>query len=119
MLKTVGIIICGIGAGFVNGLLGTGGGILLIFALNKMVGGNNKDIYALTLTVTLALSLASVFMYMNKSDIDLAESLKYGISAIPGGLVGGYLLDRLDGVVVKKMFALLLIVAGANMAGLF
>ncbi|MBQ4117080.1 MAG: sulfite exporter TauE/SafE family protein [Clostridia bacterium] len=120
MAQIVPIVIAGIGAGFVNGLLGTGGGIVLIFALNYMLKGEkNKDIYAFTLCVTLALSVVSLFVYVGKGAVNFTESVRYGVAAIPGGIIGAYLLDRLNGKIVKRIFAVLLIVAGANMAGLF
>lgn len=115
-------VIAGVGcmAGFVNGLLGTGGGILLVFFLNYIFKDkDSKDIYATVLVITLAMSLVSAFIYGRRSGFNMADCLKYGVSALPGGLIGAYLLDRLDGKIVKKMFGGLLIVAGANMAGLF
>lgn len=119
-MNVVPIVIAGVGAGFINGLLGTGGGIVLIFALNYMLKGEkNKDIYAFTLCVTLVLSLVSLFVYVRKGSVDFTESVRYGLSAIPGGVIGAYLLDKLNGKIVKRVFAVLLIVAGANMAGLF
>ncbi len=119
-MGVIPIIIAGMGAGFINGLLGTGGGIVLVFALNYMrKGEKNKDIYAFTLCVTLALSLVSLFVYVGKGAVDFSESVRYGIGAIPGGVIGAYMLDRLNGKIVKMIFAVLLIVAGTNMAGLF
>ena len=58
-------------------------------------------------------------MYVGKGAVDFTESVRYGFAAIPGGIIGAYLLDRLNGKIVKRIFAVLLIVAGANMAGLF
>lgn len=111
---------CGLAAGFVNGLLGTGGGILLIFGLNKLLKNiDAKDIYALTLTVTLVLSLISVGFYIRKGGFSWEEGIKYGAAAIPGGIAGAFLLDRLKSDTVKKMFAFLLIFAGMNMANIF
>lgn len=120
MLIFLPILIAGTVAGFINGLLGTGGGIVLVFALNYMLKGEkSKDIYAFTLCVTLALSLVSLFVYARKGAIDFGESVRYGLAAIPGGIIGAYLLDRLNGKIVKRIFAVLLIVAGANMTGIF
>ncbi len=120
MTGIIPIIFTGSFAGFINGLLGTGGGIVLIFALNYMLKGEkNKDIYAFTLTVTLALSLVSLFVYARKGAVNFSESVRYGLAAIPGGVMGAFLLDKLNGKIVKRIFAVLLIVAGANMAGLF
>ena len=120
MSKTITFILCGIGAGIVNGLLGTGGGIVLIFALSLLnTEKNNKDVYALTLSVTLVLSAVSLIFYCKKGGFDFTSGLKYVFPACVGGYAGAYLLDRLKGNTVKKIFAYLVIFAGANMAGIF
>ncbi|MBE6642975.1 MAG: sulfite exporter TauE/SafE family protein [Ruminococcaceae bacterium] len=120
MARWMFVALVGGTAGFVNGLLGTGGGILLVFALNYMFKkADGKDIYATTLVVTLCMSAVSVFIYGRGGGLQMSECLKYGIAAVPGGLIGAYLLDRLNGKTVKRLFGVLLIVAGANMSGLF
>ncbi|MBR5323171.1 MAG: sulfite exporter TauE/SafE family protein [Clostridia bacterium] len=119
-MNVISIILAGAGAGFINGLLGTGGGIVLIFMLSYMLKGEkNKDIYAFTLCVTLALSIVSLLVYSRNGAVNISEGVRYGTAAIPGGILGAFLLDRLDGKIVKKIFAVLLIVAGVNMSGLF
>lgn len=111
--------LAGTAAGFLNGFLGTGGGIILIYALyflkNKV---DEKDIFAITLTVTPILSAFSLWSYGKNGNIDISQGLKYGLIAIPGGLIGAYLLNVLDNSAIKRIFAALLIFAGINMAGI-
>ena len=110
----------GIAAGFVNGLLGTGGGIVLVFVLGMLMrDGAEKDVFVLTLSVTLVLSAVSAAVYVFKGGVDAGKSLVYGIGAIPGGIVGALLLDRLKADTLKKIFGGLLVFAGLNMAGVF
>ena len=112
------IIVVGMLAGFINGLLGTGGGIVLIFALNKYLKKvDSKDIFVLTLTVTVARSVVSAAVYYLKGGLNIKMGLQYGICAIPGGVIGAYLLDKLKANTVKKAFGLLVIWAGLNMIG--
>ncbi|MBE6718464.1 MAG: sulfite exporter TauE/SafE family protein [Ruminococcaceae bacterium] len=108
----------GLSAGFINGLLGTGGGIVLVFALDKLLKGKDgKDIFAMTLTVTLSMSIVSAFVYYLKGRLDFSTGIGYGIAAIPGGVVGAYLLNKLKTETVKKVFGVLVIWVGLNMAG--
>ncbi len=110
----------GVISGFINGLLGTGGGIALIFVLGKLLKQfDGKDIFANTLNVTLILSVISALIYMKKGEISFNEdTVKYVVSAGIGGLIGAYLLEKLQTKYVRKIFAVLVIIAGANMAGI-
>ena len=120
MIENVLLIIGGLASGYVNGLLGTGGGIVLIFLLGRVLRNTcKKDIFATTLTVTLVLSVVSAVIYMKKGAISLsAETVKYAVSAVIGGFIGAYLLEKLKVGFVKKLFGVLVIIAGVNMAGL-
>ena len=113
------LLIClGLSAGFVNGLLGTGGGIVLIFVIKRYLKKmDSKDVFVLTLTVTVAMSAVSAVMYYLRGDLDVKMGLKYGICAVPGGIMGAYLLDKLKYDTVRKAFGLLVIWAGLNMIG--
>ena len=112
--------------GFVNGLLGTGGGILLLYALHladKSRPTNEqstaKDAFASVLLCTLPLSILSLALYFYSRglrSLDISESVPYLIGAIFGGALGAFLLDRLQTKTVRILFALLLLFAGWRMA---
>ena len=112
------LMVVGISAGFINGLLGTGGGIVLVFVFGRYLKNmDKKDVFALTLTVTIVLSVVSAFVYYLKGGLEIKLGVQYGVCAIPGGIIGAYLLDKLKANTVRKAFGLLVIWAGLNMVG--
>lgn len=100
-------------AGTVNGFLGTGGGIVLMFALSAAVPDMNvRDRFATLIAVILPLSLISALVYGKAADMSAASP--YILPGIMGGAAGALLLDRLSVGTVKRMFALMVIWAGIN-----
>ncbi len=111
-------MVVGISAGFINGLLGTGGGIVLVFVFGRYLKNmDKKDVFALTLTVTIVLSVVSAVVYYMKGGLEIKLGVQYGVCAIPGGIIGAYLLDKLKANTVRKAFGVLVIWAGLNMIG--
>ena len=103
-------------AGFVNGFLGTGGGIILLFA--GMLSGkkeDRRDGYAETLCVTFILSAVSICAYFAGGAAEPGGALRFCIPAAFGGVAGAYLLDRLPVKVTGKLFAVLVMIAGVIM----
>ena len=102
-------------AGFVNGFLGTGGGIVLMFALSMIPSVKNmdaRDRFATLIAVILPLSAISLLSYRNT--LDMSSTVPYLLPGILGGVVGALLLDRLSVKLVKKIFAVMVIWAGYN-----
>jgi len=120
VVKILLLSLCGISAGFLNGLLGTGGGIVLVFGLGSLIGKDDKkEVYTLTLAVCLLLSLLSAVSYAMNGGLSIGKGMRYALPAGIGGGIGAMLLDRLPTEAVGKIFGLLVVIAGANMAGLF
>lgn len=115
--NTIRLVFLGIGAvlsGLVNGFLGTGGGIVLVFALGMLVADDGEDSvrdrFATVIAVIIPLSLVSALMYGNTVDFNAA--VPYIIPGILGGITGGLLLDRIKVGWLKKLFAVMVIWAG-------
>ena len=102
-------------AGILNGVLGTGGGIVLMFALSLVPstdGSTERDRFATVIAVMLPLSLVSATVY--RESIDFAAASPYIIPGIIGGVIGALLLDRLPVKLVKRLFAIMVIWAGIS-----
>ncbi len=111
--------LAGILSGVVNGLLGTGGGILTVLFLSKIYAKDGaystKDIFAITLCSSVIMSLASLGFYLSGGCFSLSDSAVYMLFAVPGGAIGAMLLDKLSSKTTKLIFALLVVWAGISM----
>ena len=111
--------LAGILSGIVNGLLGTGGGILTVLFLSKIYAKESsystKDIFAITLCSSVIMSLASLLFYLSSGCFSISDSALYMLAAVPGGVLGAILLDKLSSKTMKLIFALLVVWAGISM----
>lgn len=116
------LVIGGLLAGFCNGLLGAGGGIILVLALRTVLppdSERSRATYANALCVMLPLSLFTLFRYGQRGvfssglSADLAPV--YLLGAVAGGLLGGILLGRTGGKALGRLFAVLTLISGILM----
>jgi uncharacterized membrane protein YfcA len=116
----------GAAAGFINGLLGTGGGILLVLAFGRAAsrGADNRavslpmtkrDCYANALCVMLPISLFSALRYIAAGTVNPAAFSPFIPPSILGGILGGVLLDRLKVSWLRMLFSLLIVISGVFM----
>ena len=111
--------LAGILSGIVNGLLGTGGGILTVLFLSKIYAKDSsystKDIFAITLCSSVIMSMASLLLYLSSGCFSVSDSALYMLAAVPGGVLGAILLEKLSSKTMKLIFALLVVWAGISM----
>ncbi len=104
-------------SGVVNGLFGTGGGIVAVFALSHIPFFKNllsaRELFATTLFAAFLMSLSSVFIYARMGGAGFAAALPFLPAALLGGCAGAFLQDKIKTAVLAKIFALLVLYAGA------
>ena len=107
------LVLGGILSGFVNGLLGAGGGIIIVLILSRLLKeGDSRDVFANALCVMLPLSAISCAIYVFKGGVNFNGFSVFIIPAILGGLMGGYLLCKINTCFLKKLFAALVAISG-------
>ena len=112
------LIALGLGAGFINGLLGAGGGILIVFGLNKLLAGKLSDprsVYASAIAVILPLSFLSALQYIRRGSPDLNTLSYLLLPAVLGGALGALLLRKLSVKALSRIFAAVVLVSGITM----
>ncbi len=104
--------------GTVNGVLGTGGGILIVYILSRYLKDENyttKDIFANSMAIVLPISLVSLFTYDKAFISDGGYMLSVMIPAAVGGVGGALLSRKMKPSLLQKIFAVLVIYAGVKM----
>lgn len=103
-------------AGIINSLIGAGGGIILVFALQWYYGRNGiRNSFALTNAAVFVFSVISVCSYIRKDMFDLRDSLPYILPALFGGSIGALLLGKVKTKHLKLLFATIMLYSGVRM----
>ena len=105
-------------AGVTNGLLGAGGGIVLIFMLSRLLRGQaeaTKTAFAVSCIAVFFYSGVSASVYAVRGALSFEASAPYLVPALLGGVVGALILQRIRPLLLKRLFALLLVYGGIRM----
>ena len=113
--KRAFLLPCAIGAGFLNGLLGTGGGTILYFCLNHAYESKTKENLAASTVSVMFFCIVSLFFYNGNALLDFGKVAKICIPAALGGLIGAMLLKRLSVNSVKMLFSAVMCLGGILM----
>lgn len=124
--KNILLITGGLLAGVMNGLLGAGGGILLVFIMGAILPARSaspqdgaaldkRDVFANALAAMLPVTAVSVISYAARGDIHLEGAETYIFPAVIGGIGGAWLLDKLRFETVRSLFSFIVIISGITM----
>lgn len=114
-VKTKWIILFGALIGLINGFFGGGGGMVVVPVLNKLFGMEQKKAHATAIFVILPISIASSIIYITHSSINFGSGWPVILGVVGGGALGAVLLKKMDNMVVKLVFAILILFASVNM----
>ena len=106
-------LVAGILAGILNGFLGSGGGIIIVFVMGLLLPQRDpKDIFATAVLSVLPMSIVSTYFYYRGGGISITDHAPYYASALFGGILGAVLLDKIPTALIKAVFAVLMLWAG-------
>lgn len=103
------LILVGLAAGILSGLVGVGGGIIIVPALVFFMGFSQMQAQGTSLgLLLLPVGIFAVINYYKGGYIDLKVVGIMSLAFVAGGFIGSKLALRLDQETVKKIFAVLL-----------
>jgi len=112
------LVVIGLAAGMLSGLIGVGGGIIIVPALIFFLGFNQHEAQGTSLgLLLLPIGILAVFNYYQRAYIDV----KYVLIMAGGFLIGGYLGSKLaltiSELALKRIFAIILFYTAFKMLG--
>ena len=101
-------------AGAVNGLFGTGGGILLVPLLLRVHKLPAQKAFATSLAVILPLSAVTLVVYLQQTSPDWQAAWPYLLGGALGGVLAGRTLHKVNPALLRKLFGLFLLWGGVR-----
>jgi uncharacterized protein len=112
------ILVIGLCAGVLSGLVGVGGGLIIVPALIFFLGFNQHQAQGTSLgLLLLPVGVLAVINYYNKGNVDVKVVAIMSIAFIAGGWLGSKLALRLPEDTVKKIFAIFLFYSAFKLVG--
>ena len=102
----------GLLCGFLNGMFGSGGGIVVVPLMEKILHLSPIKSHPTTILAILIISLSSSVFYVSKGYFDLGLWFYVSVGGILGGVVGAKLLSKIPKKWLKIVFGAV-ILAGA------
>ncbi len=111
LLMAIGLI-----AGILSGLVGVGGGIIIVPALMYLLGYSQHQSQGTSLgLLLLPIGIFAAFNYYRKGYVDIKAILIMAGTFAVGGLLGSKLSLSISDVLLKKIFAVSLIIIATKM----
>jgi hypothetical protein len=110
------VALIGIAAGLLGGVLGLGGAIIIIPALVMLLGYSQQMAQGTTLLMlVMPVGALAAWQYYQAGNVDVKTALILGISFFISGFFGAKLANHIPQEVLKKVFAVLLMVIALKM----
>ena len=110
------IILVGVAAGILGGLVGVGGGIIIVPALVYFIGMSQKSAQGTSLgLIMLPVGILGVLQYYKQGHVDFRVVGILAVGFLAGSYFGSKIALSLPLETLKKVFALLMIVIAVKM----
>jgi uncharacterized membrane protein YfcA len=110
------IILIGIAAGTLSGLVGVGGGIIIVPALIYCIGFSQKAAQGTSLGVLLLpVGILGVLQYYKQGHIDIKVVGYLSLGFLVGAYLGSKVALNISQETAKKIFALIMIIIAVKM----
>ena len=110
------LILIGLASGVLGGMVGVGGGIVIVPALVYFLGFSQLEAQGTSLAmILLPVGILGVIQYYKAGYVDVKYVMLLALGFVIGGYLGSRISLSVSQDVIKKVFAILLLVIGIKM----
>ncbi len=110
------VILIGLGAGMLSGLVGVGGGLIIVPALVYFLGFSQHNAQGTSLgLILLPVGILGVLQYYKEGQVDVKVVWILAIGFLVGSYLGSKIALSLSQETVRKIFAVLMILIAIKM----
>lgn len=109
-LMAIGLI-----TGLINGLFGSGGGIIVVPALIFLLGMDDHKAHATAISIILPLSIISTIIYFSNRSIPFKIALPVTIGGVLGSYIGAKTLNKIPVNILRKIFGSVIVYTAVRM----
>jgi uncharacterized membrane protein YfcA len=108
----IGILILGLAAGILVGLMGIGGGIVIVPALVHLFAMGQHTAQGTSLLLQLPpIGIGALYLYWKKGHVDVPAGVAIGIGYLLGAFLGSLVAVRISGFALRITFGIFLVFA--------
>jgi uncharacterized membrane protein YfcA len=109
------LLVVGLIGGTLSGAFGVGGGIVMVPLLVWLAGMDQKVASATSLAAIVPSVIVGSIGYLLRGEVDLLAALALGLGAVPGALIGTWILRRINIGLLRWLFIALMVGIAARM----
>lgn len=108
------LLLCGLAAGAINGLLGAGGGMVLVPLLSTFGMLEEREIFPASVGIIFPICIISMLIDPGIHGLPLKQALPYLLTAIIGGLLAGKWENKIPVKWLHRVLGFLILVGGVR-----
>jgi uncharacterized membrane protein YfcA len=115
MIEIIGFVVLGLATGLIASTLGIGGGVIFVPSLVVFFGFAQHVAQGTSLAVIVPTAVVGTILHARRGRVDWRVAGLIAVGGIAGGLFGAGLAQSLDPVLLRRLFAGLLIAIAIRM----
>lgn len=112
----ISLIFIGLLAGFLSGILGVGGGIVMVPLLVLLVGFTQHEAQGTSLAVlAVPVTALAAYTYYSEGNVNWKYAAIMAVTFVIGGYLGSKLAINIDQKLLKRLFGVIMLVIAVKM----
>ena len=107
-------VFIGFACGILNGLFGSGGGVVAVPAL-EYLGIEPKKAHATSVALIFVLSCATAIAYLMGDRLDIRQAWEYIPLGFAGAVVGTITLKKISNDILRRIFGVIVLISAVRL----